>query len=139
MKHLAKTLITLVIVISLGMLAHICPANAAVTLDISVPDQVTWGAQFTVSVTVNNDSTTDTVTFDKVAALYVLGDLKFKGPYQVATGLRTVGPGSSTTFTFPFSIRYTRGCIVPVVVTLFKTKYDYNNAVGLNAIGVNVQ
>jgi hypothetical protein len=138
MKHFGKSIMTVVILITLGLFAQIGPASAAVTLDISVPDIVSAGVPFTVSVTVKNDSTTDTVTWNKVAAVYVLGDLKYKGPFEVNTTLVTLPPGNSTQFTFPFTISYTKGCIVPLVVTLFNNKYDYGNAIGLNVIGVSL-
>jgi hypothetical protein len=138
MKHAGKSIMTVIILVTLGMFVQIVPASAAVTLDISVPDLVTSGVPFTVSVTVTNDSTTDTVTFNKVAAVYVLMDLRYKGPYEVNTTSRTLQPGGSTTFSFPFAINYTKGCIVPLAVLLCNNKYEYNNAIGINAIGVSV-
>jgi uncharacterized protein YfaS (alpha-2-macroglobulin family) len=139
MKHVSKSIMIVVILITLGLFAQISPVSAAVTLDLSVPNIVNPGVQFTVSVTVKNDSTTDTVTFNKVAAVYLLGDLKYKGPYEVDTTTRTLTPGNSTTFTFDFTIHYTSRCIVPLAVSLFNNKYDFNNAIGLNAIGVSVK
>jgi hypothetical protein len=138
MRHFGKSVMIVVMMITLGVLAQIGPVSAAVTVDLTVQDSVTAGVAFTVSVKVTNDSTTDTVTWNKVAAVYLLSDLKYKGPFQVDNTTRTLGPGLSTTFTFPFTINYTRGCIVPLAVTLFNNKYDFGNAIALNAIGVNI-
>lgn len=138
MKHAGKSIMTVIILVTLGMFVQIGLASAAVTLDISVPNVVTVGAKFTVSVTATNDSTTDTVTFNKVAAVYILGDLKYKGPFEVDTTPRSIGPGASTTFTFPFTINFTNGVIVPVGVLLCNNKYDFNNAISFNVIGVSV-
>jgi hypothetical protein len=125
-------------VATLGLLMQIGLAFAAVTVDMTVPSVVTSGVAFTVNVTVSNDSTTDSITFNKVAAVYMLMDMKYKGPYEVFTGTRTVGPGLSTSFSFPFTISYTRGVIVPVALLLFNNTYDFNNAIGYGAVGVSV-
>ena len=138
MKHAGKKIMTWIILVTLGIFVQIGPASAAVTLDISVPDVVTPGPAFTVTVIATNDSATDTVTFNKVAAVYLIGDMKYKGPYEVYTTQRTIPPGTSTQFTFQFAIQYTRGCIVPLGISLFNNKYDYNNAIAFNVIGVNV-
>ena len=138
MKHVGKSIMTAILLVTLGMFVQIGLASAAVTLDISVPNLVTSGVSFTVSVTATNDSTTDSVTFNKVAAVYMLQDMKYKGPYQVDSTTRTLSPGGSTTFTFPFTVSYTRGCIVPVAVLLFNNKYDFNNVISYGAIGVNI-
>jgi len=138
MKHIGRSIIIVVILVTLGMLTQIAPVSAAVTVDLSVPDSVNPGASFTVSVKVTNDSTTDTVVWNKVAAVYLLGDLKYKGPFQVNNTAQTLGPLASVTFTFPFAIHYTSGCIVPLAVSLFNNKYDFGNAIAINAIGVNL-
>ena len=138
MKSAGKSIMSVIILVTLGMLVQIGPASAAVTLDISVPNIVTSGVPFTVSVTATNDSTDTAVTFNKVAAVYILGDLKYKGPFEVDTTTRTLQPGASTTFSFPFGVSFTSGCIVPMAVLLFNNKYDFNNAIGYNLIGVSV-
>jgi uncharacterized protein YfaS (alpha-2-macroglobulin family) len=138
MKNYSKIAMIVAIFAALGVLVQIAPASAAVNVTITVPDVVAPCATFTVSVKVENTSDTDTITFNKVAAVYVLPDVKYKGPYQVDNQTRQVGPGASTTFSFPFAIRYTQGSIVPLAVALFKDAYTLTGAIGLNVVGVNV-
>ena len=138
MKRYSKIIMVMITLATLGLLVPIGPANAAVTVDITVPPLVTPNVNFTVNVTVSNDSTTDTVAFNKVAALYLLEQLQYKGPYEVYTTAQTIPPGGNVSFSFPFRISYGRGNIVPLGVVLFNNKYDFNNAVGLNFVGVSV-
>lgn len=138
MKYFSKTIIIAIMLATLAGCSQIGQASAAVNVTLTVPDVVAPGATFNVSVKVENTSDTDTITFNKVAAVYLLPDLKYKGPYQVNTQSRQVGPKGTVTFSFSLSIGYSQGCIVPLAVVLFKDSYSLTGAIGYGAVGVNI-
>lgn len=116
-------------------------ANAALAdLEVSfvVPDSVSTGVNFSITVNVTNTSANTTKTFNRVAAGYALTDMKIRGPYEVYTTSHTLTPGASTQFSFNFRIHYGAGSIVPVAVFLAEGSYQGDNMRGGGIIGIKV-
>lgn len=116
-------------------------AQAAVAggLDVSfsVPPSVNAAASFNITVNVANH-TSESITFNKVAAGYLTADMKVKGPYEVYTTNQPLGPGDQTSFSFSFKILYGSGTIVPVAVILAKDSYQGQNMKGGGVVAINV-
>jgi hypothetical protein len=116
-------------------------ANAAMAdLEVSfvVPSSVVAGVSFPITVKVTNTSSTNTKTWNRVAAGYALADMKIKGPYEVNTTPRSVAPGATTSFTFNFRIFYGTGTIVPVAVFFAQDSYQGDNMRGGGIVGIKV-
>lgn len=138
MKISFKAAVLMLLIATLGMLAPSGVTEAAqVQIAVTVPSTVSSGAAFTVTVQVTNKKTTS-ITFNKVAAGYVLPDLKIKGPYEVSTTSRTVAANSTSTFTFPFSINYTKGAVIPLTVMIVNNAYNKDGILAGDIVGVNI-
>ncbi|MGB8991192.1 MAG: hypothetical protein WCD80_03970 [Desulfobaccales bacterium] len=133
-----KSVFFAVVILVAGLLLG---AQAAVAggLDVSfsVPGSVNAAAAFTITVNVANH-TSESITFNKVAAGYVTADMKVKGPYEVYTTSHTLAPTDTTSFIFSFKILYGSGTIVPVAVMLAQDSYQGQNMKGGGVVAVNV-
>ena len=134
-----KSVFFAVVILVAGLLpgAQVAVAGG-LDVSFSVPTSVNAAAAFNITVNVHNGSTTDSFTFNKVAAGYLTADMKVKGPYEVYTTSHTLGPGDSTSFSFSFKILYGSGTIVPVVVMLAQDSYQGQNMKGGGVVAVNV-